>query len=55
MDRTAYLDFVLEIIHRREGARNLEVLPRQWVVERTFGWMTRWRRLIRNYERRIGV
>jgi putative transposase len=31
------------------------VLPRRWVVERTFGWMTRWRRLVRDYEARIDV
>ena len=31
------------------------VLPRRWVVERTFGWMTRWRRLVRDYEKRIDV
>ena len=31
------------------------VLPRRWVVERTFGWMTRWRRLVRDYEQRIDV
>ena len=30
-------------------------LPRRWVVERTFGWMTRWRRLVRDYEKRIDV
>jgi transposase len=29
------------------------VLPRRWVVEQTFGCMTRWRRLVRDYERRI--
>jgi transposase len=28
-------------------------VPRRWVVERTFGWMMRWRRLVRDYERRI--
>jgi len=27
------------------------VLPRRWVVERTFSWMMRWRRLVRDYER----
>ena len=27
--------------------------PRRWVVERTFGWLTRWRRLNRNYEHTI--
>ncbi|PXW57109.1 DDE family transposase [Chelatococcus asaccharovorans] len=55
MDKAAYLDFVVEIIHRRDGAKGFEVLPRRWVVERTFGWMTRWRRLVCDYERRIDV
>jgi putative transposase len=27
-----------------------EVLPRRWVVERTFGWLNRWRRLSKDYE-----
>ncbi|MFO3798153.1 MAG: transposase, partial [Anaerolineales bacterium] len=40
---------------RRAGAQGFEVLPRRWVVERTFGWMTRWRHLVRDYERRIDV
>ena len=35
--------------------KGFEVLPRRWVVERTFGWMTRWRRLVRDYEARIDV
>ncbi len=26
-----------------------------WVVERTFGWMTRWKRLVRDYEQRLDV
>ena len=30
--------------------KGFQVLPRRWVVERTFGWMTRWRRLVRDYE-----
>ena len=55
MDKAAYLDFVSEIIRRRDGAQGFEVLPRRWVVERTFGWMIRWRRLVRDYERRIDV
>ncbi|RJT15367.1 IS5/IS1182 family transposase, partial [Mesorhizobium waimense] len=41
----AYLDFVVEIIRRSDDQKGFEVLPRRWVVERTFGWMTRWRRL----------
>lgn len=55
MDKATYLDFVLEIIRRRDAAKGFEVLPRRWVVERTFGWMIRWRRLVRGYERRIDV
>jgi len=55
MDKAAYLQFVLDIIQRRDGQKGFEVLPRRWVVERTFGWMIRWRRLVRDYERRIDV
>jgi len=55
MDKAAYLDFVVEIIRRSDGQKGFEVLPRRWVVERSFGWMTRWRRLVRDYEARIDV
>lgn len=34
MDKAAYLDFVVEIIRRRDGQKGFEVLPRRWVVER---------------------
>jgi transposase len=43
------------VIVRRREAHTFAVLPRRWVVERTFGWMTRWRRLVRDYEQRIDV
>jgi transposase len=55
MDKASYLDFVIEIIRRSESQKGFEVQPRRWVVERTFGWMTKWRRLVRDYERRIDV
>jgi transposase len=55
MDKAAYLEFVIEIIRRSDERQGFEVLPRRWVVERTFGWMTRWRRLVRDYEARIDV
>ena len=55
MDKAAYLDFVIQIIRRSDEQKGFEVLPRRWVVERTFGWMTRWRRLVRDYEARIDV
>src|SRR5262249_10023982 len=44
------LDLVVAIVTRRKGARGFEVQPRRWVGERTFGGLTRWRRLNRNYE-----
>lgn len=55
MDKAAYLDFVIEVVRRIEGQPGFNVLPRRWVVERTFGWMTRSRRLVRDYEARIDV
>ena len=55
MDKAAFLDFVVEIVRRMESQKGFEVLPRRWVVERTFGWMMRWRRLVRDYEQRIDV
>ena len=53
MDRAAFLDFT--ITKRITGEPGSKVLPRRWVVERTFGWMVHWRRLMRDYERRIDV
>ena len=34
-----------------EGLRGLQVLPRRWVVERTFGWLCQSRRLAKDYAR----
>jgi putative transposase len=53
LDKAAFLDFTVEIVKRTEAA--FVVLPRRWVVERTFGWMTRHRRLVRDYEARMDV
>ncbi len=36
MDKPAYLDFLIEVIKRSDDQKGFEVLPRQWVVERTF-------------------
>lgn len=55
MDKAAYRDFVLEIIRRIDKEPGFKLLPRRWVVERTFGWMVRWRRLVRDYEKRLDV
>lgn len=40
----------LEIIRRGARAKGFEVLPRRWVVERTFAWIFKNRRLVRDYE-----
>jgi len=55
MDKAAFLDFVIEVVRRMDREPGFKVLPRRWVVERSFGWMTRWRRLVRDYEQRIDV
>jgi transposase len=41
---------VLEIVKRRPGAEGFEVLPRRWVVERSFAWLVKNRRFARDYE-----
>ena len=41
----------LEIVRHHEAKRGFVLLPRRWVVERTFGWLGRFRRLARDYER----
>lgn len=45
--------FALEIVKRTDKAKGFEVLPRRWVVERTFAWLGRCRRLARDFERTI--
>lgn len=38
-----------------EAKRGFVLLPRRWVVERSFAWATRFRRLVRDYERLPGT
>jgi putative transposase len=42
--------FRLEIVKRSDDVKGFKVLPRRWVVERTFGWLGRYRRLSKDYE-----
>jgi len=44
------LGLTLVIVGRIPGTKGFVVLPRRWVVERTFGWLGRWRRLSKDYE-----
>jgi putative transposase len=42
--------WVLEIVKRADDAVGFEVLPHRWIVERTFAWLGRFRRLSKDYE-----
>jgi transposase len=41
----------LEVVKLAEAKRGFVLLPRRWVVERSFAWLARFRRLSRDYER----
>ena len=47
--RRAGIDLI--VVKLPEAKRGFVLLPRRWVVERSFGWMARFRRLSRDYER----
>src|SRR5262249_35579828 len=44
-------DWTLEIVKRSDDVRGFKVLPRRWVVERTLGWLGRYRRMSKDFER----
>lgn len=46
----AELGYGLEVVKRPPGTAGFAVLPRRWVVERSFAWMGRYRRLSKEYE-----
>jgi transposase len=45
------LRMTVQIVKRTDKLAGFYVLPRRWVVERTFSWITRYRRTVRDYER----
>ena len=45
--------WTVEIIKRSDAAKGFEVLPRRWVVERTLAWLSRNRRLAKDFEQTI--
>jgi transposase len=50
-DAAAGHGIILEVVKPAEAKRGFVLLPRRWVVERSFAWMARFRRLARDYER----
>ena len=40
----------VEIVKRSDHAAGFEVLPKRWIVERTFAWLNRCRRLAKDFE-----
>jgi transposase len=43
--------WTLEVVTALQGQRGFVVQPKRWIVERTFGWLNRSRRLSKDYER----
>lgn len=52
LKRQSSIEWKLEIVKRPIGVKGFVLLPKRWVVERTFSWLNRWRRLSRDYEHR---
>ncbi len=46
------LALTIQIVNRSDAATGFEVLPRRWVIERSFGWLVKHRRCVRDYETR---
>jgi transposase len=46
-------DWTIEIIRRSDAAKGFVLLPRRWVVERTFAWLNRNRRLAKDVEAKV--
>jgi len=48
------LHLTVQIVRRPDDLHAFQVLPRRWVVERTFAWISKYRRTVRDYERLAG-
>lgn len=50
IEHGARLGIDVHVVHRDPAVKGFKVIPRRWVVERTFGWLMHHRRLARDYE-----
>ena len=41
----------IEVVLRTDGNKGFKVVPKRWIVERTFSWLNNYRRLSKDYER----
>jgi transposase len=46
-------NWTIQIVKRSDAAKGFEIIPRRWVVERTFAWLNRCRRLAKDWEKSI--
>jgi putative transposase len=46
----SFCQWVLEIVKRNDDVKGFQLLPKRWVVERTFSWLSNCRRLSKHYE-----
>ena len=46
-------EWELEVVERASGTRGFSIVPRRWVVERTFSWISRNRRMSKDFERKV--
>ncbi len=46
----AVFQWIVEIVKRDTSAQGFVILPKRWIVERTLGWLNRFRRLSKDYE-----
>ena len=46
----SFCQWVLEIVKRSDDVKGFKLLPKRWVVERTFSWLSNYRRLSKHYE-----
>jgi len=47
---SAQCQWVLEVVKRTDDLKGFKLLPKRWVVERTFSWLSNYRRLSKHYE-----